>query len=159
VLTTAATRYSQRMVSEGFFGHVAPDGITLARRLSALGYLRPDGRPAGENIGWGQGELSSARSMVTAWMNSPGHRANVLFRSYREIGIGIAIGAPVDPAWGATYTTDFGARASVRRANAVRNHRTRSARSFRGRQQGLSEAAPTDRPRTSVGARLVDAAV
>jgi uncharacterized protein YkwD len=129
VLTTVSTRYSQRMVSEHFFGHTAPDGTTFPRRLSAIGYRRPNGRSVGENIGWGQDTLSSARSMVAAWMNSPGHRAVILTATYREIGIGIAMGAPVDQSLGATYTADFGAGASARRAKtwaATRRHPTRT---------------------------------
>ena len=42
-------------------------------------------------------------------MNSPGHRANILSRSFRHIGIGIASGTPVGTG-GGTYTTDFGRR-------------------------------------------------
>ena len=45
-------------------------------------------------------------------MSSPGHKANILRRQFREIGIGIALGAPVDAGGldGATYTADFGVR-------------------------------------------------
>jgi uncharacterized protein YkwD len=45
-------------------------------------------------------------------MRSPGHKANILRRQFREIGIGIALGAPedVDGQPGATYTADFGVR-------------------------------------------------
>ena len=45
-------------------------------------------------------------------MDSPGHRANILRRQFREIGIGIALGAPVGAGGlhGATYTADFGVR-------------------------------------------------
>jgi uncharacterized protein YkwD len=56
---------------------------------------------------------STPREVVAAWMASKGHRANVLRRSFREIGIGIEIGTPVElgPAVsGATYTADFGVR-------------------------------------------------
>ena len=45
-----------------------------------------------------------------AWMNSPGHRANILRPQFREIGIGIALGAAGAGSDGATYTADFGAR-------------------------------------------------
>ena len=63
---------------------------------------------AGENIAWGQGDLSTPRSIVAAWMASPGHRANILNGEYTQIGLGLAPGSPVDATWGATYTTDFG---------------------------------------------------
>ncbi len=47
---------------------------------------------------------------MKAWMNSPGHRANVLKRSYRELGIGLRLGTPNDAGVGATFSAEFGAR-------------------------------------------------
>ena len=67
----------------------------------------------GENIGWGQASLATARSMVAAWMNSPGHRENLLSADYTQVGLGLALGTPADQTWGATYTTDFGAGANA----------------------------------------------
>jgi uncharacterized protein YkwD len=67
----------------------------------------------GENIAWGSGTLATPRSIVRAWMHSPEHRANILNGGFRDIGIGIATGAPVplgSRLGGATYTTDFGTR-------------------------------------------------
>jgi uncharacterized protein YkwD len=65
----------------------------------------------GENIAWGSQELATPRSIVNGWMHSPGHRANILNRRFREIGIGVSRGAP-EPGFdrAATYATDFGAR-------------------------------------------------
>jgi uncharacterized protein YkwD len=58
------------------------------------------------------GDLATPRQSVVAWLNSPGHRRNMLNRKFRDIGIGITIGAPEDisgqPA--ATYATEFGTR-------------------------------------------------
>jgi uncharacterized protein YkwD len=48
-------------------------------------------------------------AMVDAWMHSPGHRLNLLHRSFRDVGIGIVAGTPTGGG-GATYTTDFGVR-------------------------------------------------
>lgn len=48
---------------------------------------------------------------MRAWMRSPGHRANILSRTFREVGVGIAIGAPTTAGGvldAGTYTTDFG---------------------------------------------------
>jgi uncharacterized protein YkwD len=116
-LTQPSAAYSARMVAEDFFAHVSPDGGTLVDRLTAAGYIAPDGDwTVGENIAWGQGDLGTPRNIVVAWMNSPGHRHNILTGEFTEIGIGIALGTPGDPTWGATYTTDFGA---VQRADAV----------------------------------------
>jgi uncharacterized protein YkwD len=108
-LTQPSAAYSTRMVSENFFAHESPDGSTLESRLTAARYIAPDGDWfVGENLAWGQGNLATARSIAIAWMNSPGHRHNILEPEFTEVGIGIVAGTPGDPAWGATYTTDFG---------------------------------------------------
>ena len=109
-LTQPSAAYSARMVAENFFAHVSPDGGSLVDRLTAARYIAPDGDwTVGENIAWGEGELGTPRNIVVAWMNSPGHRHNILTGEFTEIGIGIALGTPGNPSWGATYTTDFGA--------------------------------------------------
>jgi uncharacterized protein YkwD len=109
-LTQPSAAYSARMVAENFFAHVAPDGATLTDRLEANGYIDPDGDwTVGENLAWGQGDLATPRNITIAWMNSPGHRANILTGEFTEVGLGIVPGTPGDSSWGATYTTDFGA--------------------------------------------------
>jgi uncharacterized protein YkwD len=109
-LTQPSRAYSARMVGESFFAHESPDGGTLVDRLTGVGYIAPDGDwTVGENIAWGQAELSTPRSIVAAWMASPGHRKNILTGEFTEIGLGVVTGTPGDPSWGATYTTDFGA--------------------------------------------------
>ena len=55
---------------------------------------------AGENIAAGQPD---PKSVVTSWMNSPGHRANILSKSYTEIGVGFASGGT----YGTYWTEDF----------------------------------------------------
>jgi uncharacterized protein YkwD len=111
-LTFASAGYSRQMVAQAFFAHEAPDGSTLVERLTTTGYIQAGNAwSVGENIGWGQSQLSTPRAMVAAWMNSPGHRANILDRGFEEIGLGVALGTPPDRTWGATYTTDFGKRA------------------------------------------------
>src|SRR3954452_21109688 len=109
-LTQPSAAYSARMVAQRFFAHVSPDGGTLVDRLTAGGYIAPDGDwTVGENIAWGQGDLATPRNIAVGWINSRGHRHNILTGEFTEIGIGIALGPPGDPSWGATYTTDFGA--------------------------------------------------
>jgi uncharacterized protein YkwD len=108
-LSTAARRHSRTMVRERFFSHTSLNGATFVDRIRATGYL--DGARSwgvGENIAYGSGSRSTPRSIGRAWMNSPGHRANILSDSFRQIGIGIASGTPIGG--GATYTTDFGRR-------------------------------------------------
>ena len=65
----------------------------------------------GENIAWGADWRGSPAAIVDAWMDSPPHRANILNRSFREIGIGFDTGTPDgDNAPGGIYTVDFGLR-------------------------------------------------
>jgi uncharacterized protein YkwD len=109
-LSTAARRHSRVMVRERFFSHESPNGATFVDRIRATGYLEgAQGWSLGENIAYGSGSRSTPRSIARAWINSPGHRANILSESFREIGIGIASGTPVGSG-GATYATDFGRR-------------------------------------------------
>ena len=53
--------------------------------------------------------LGTPEAIVDAWMNSSGHRANILSRDFREIGVGFSPGTPNGgSATGGIYTTDFG---------------------------------------------------
>jgi uncharacterized protein YkwD len=111
-LRKAAKGHSDNMVAQHFFDHTAPDGSDMVDRILGTGYASGQGWSLGENIAWGTGNLATAREIHDAWMHSPGHKANILRRQFREIGIGIAVGAPVDAGGldGATYTADFGVR-------------------------------------------------
>ncbi len=78
----AAQGHAVDMINNGFFDHRGSDGSTPFLRMSAVGiqYVH-----AGENIA--QGQRTSAEVM-NGWMNSSGHRANILSTYYRRIGIG-----------------------------------------------------------------------
>ena len=106
-LSRAARGHSKDMARRGYFDHTSPGGASFVDRIRRTGYLSGARRWAvAENLGWATGALSSPRGITRAWMDSAGHRANVLSASYREIGIGVASG----PGPRAIYTTDFGAR-------------------------------------------------
>jgi uncharacterized protein YkwD len=108
-LRRAALSHSSDMVSRRYFEHTTPAGVTMVDRILAARYTSRDvGWSLGENLAWGTGRLATPRSVMRAWMESPGHRANILKRSYREIGIGIVSGVPTSSSAGATYTADFG---------------------------------------------------
>ena len=111
-LVRSASRYSRDMVRRNFFSHVSPSGGTPTDRIRRGGYLRGARVwSIGENLAWGSGSYATPLGTVRAWMNSPGHRANILRPDYRAIGIGIAMGAPgARNAGAATYTTHFGRR-------------------------------------------------
>jgi uncharacterized protein YkwD len=117
VLANVAGQYAGEMVGEGFFAHTSPRGSTVLSRIRATTYLRGARRwSVGENIAWGSGTLATPRAIVEAWMQSPGHRANLLSARFRDVGLGIAEGAPAQLAGdqrGATYVTDFGRRSAL----------------------------------------------
>jgi uncharacterized protein YkwD len=110
-LAAAATAYAQDLVAGSYFSHTGRDGSGVLDRIQRSGYLPPDaGWVLGENLAWGTGSLATPGAIMQAWMNSPGHRDNILNADYREIGIGIVIGNPAAPdGLGATYATEFGA--------------------------------------------------
>jgi uncharacterized protein YkwD len=106
-LSRASLRHSRKMIRKHRFEH----GNFVARILNARYVSRRQAWALAENIAWGTGSLATPAATVRAWMNSPGHRANILNARFRDIGIGIAIGAPGivhAAASAATYTTDFG---------------------------------------------------
>jgi uncharacterized protein YkwD len=112
-LDRAAGWQSRDMVNRRYFDHKRPGGPSLSQRIRRSGYLSgARGWSLGENIAWGEGSYSTPRSLVSAWMESSGHRANILRRRYEHIGIGIASGTPEGRGGGeaVTVTTDFGAR-------------------------------------------------
>jgi uncharacterized protein YkwD len=110
-LDKAALGHSGDMVAAGYFDHTTPGGVTFVDRILGAHYVkRSDGWTLGENLAWGTGDLSTPDGVMGSWMNSPGHKANILKRAYREVGIGIRLGVPSDDTVGATYTLDFGVR-------------------------------------------------
>jgi uncharacterized protein YkwD len=67
------------------FSH-APCGQRFLAVFQRVGYTRR-GFTVGENLGWGEGSLASARSIVAAWLRSPPHRANLLAGGFRDVGL------------------------------------------------------------------------
>ena len=110
-LRAAAAGHSADMVGEGYFDHTDPDGDTFVDRILGAKYAKQtDGWTLGENLAWGTGDLSTPAGVMNAWMNSAGHKANILKRGYKEIGVGIKLGVPSDEGVGATITADFGTK-------------------------------------------------
>lgn len=106
-LDRASVRHAKDMVARRYFAHG-----NFIGRIRAARYM--GGSPSylvAENIAWGSMSYATPKSIVRRWMASPGHRANILNGRLREIGIGIARGAPVGGMRdAATYVTDFGTR-------------------------------------------------
>jgi len=93
LLTRAAQAHSTDMVVRAFYSHTGPDGSQPWDRAAAAGSTR---RTIGENIACGQ---RSPAEVVEGWMNSPGHRANILKREFTHIGIGFAGGGKAGTYW------------------------------------------------------------
>jgi len=109
LLKRAASAFATRMVADGFFAHVGPDGVSLVDRVQKVGWpSRPGDWRLGENLGYGSGVLATPKAIVRAWMESTGHRENLLDKGFDRIGLAIALGTPGDKADGATFATDYG---------------------------------------------------
>ncbi|MFE1314691.1 sigma-70 family RNA polymerase sigma factor [Streptomyces sp. NPDC058755] len=98
-LEKAAQAHSDDMAARNFFDHTNPDGADPGQRITAAGYRWST---YGENIAKGQ---QTPQSVMDSWMNSPGHRANILNCSFKEIGVGVHKGSG-----GPWWTQDFGAK-------------------------------------------------
>jgi uncharacterized protein YkwD len=87
-LNRAAQNYADTMAASGVLSHTGPDGSTLTSRVRAAGYnMAPGARSVSyaENIAQGQ---PSVAAVMAGWMNSPGHRANLLAPGTTHIGVG-----------------------------------------------------------------------
>ncbi|SCL20325.1 CAP domain-containing protein [Micromonospora inyonensis] len=83
-LTTAAQRHSEDQATHQKMSHTGSDGSDVGDRLARVGY---DWRGYGENVAWNQ---QTPAAVMAAWMNSAGHRANILNCAFTEIGVGVA---------------------------------------------------------------------
>lgn len=97
-LHKAARSYSALMAEKNFFSHTGPDGSSFVDRIAATGY--PRNAAGAENIAYG---YADAAAVMKGWMNSEGHRANILNCDLKAIGVGLAYRKST-PYW----TQDFG---------------------------------------------------
>ena len=81
-ITTAAQGHSTDMATQNYFSHTSKDGRTFDRRMKEAGYPKP----GAENIAMG---YTSPTAVVEGWMNSQGHRDNILNCSYTTMGLGL----------------------------------------------------------------------
>lgn len=102
-LTKAARAHSRDMINRDYFSHTTKGtNRNAGQRLTSAGYRW---RTYGENIGYN----STPQAMHRAWMNSQGHRTNILNRNFKEVGIG-AVRGNFQGYNTTMYTVDFGAR-------------------------------------------------
>ncbi|MFD4243966.1 CAP domain-containing protein [Streptomyces sp. NPDC058525] len=83
-LTTAALNHSKDMAAHSNMSHTGSDGSDPGQRITRAGYAW---MTYGENVAYG---YSTPEQVMTGWMNSPGHRENILNCSFKEIGVGLA---------------------------------------------------------------------
>jgi uncharacterized protein YkwD len=93
-LAQAAQEHSSDMADRDYFDHTTPEGLTFADRIVNSGYPTP----GAENIAVGQ---KNAQQVMEGWMNSDGHRANILNCDLNAIGVGLDED-------GMYWTQDFG---------------------------------------------------
>ena len=107
LLELASQRHSDDMVRRKYYEHETPDGVDPQMRMSAVGYAPPW---TGENLYTGTGTEATPVRALKGWMESPGHRANILRPEFTEVGVGIADESPKRGVTGpgAVYTTNFG---------------------------------------------------
>ena len=86
-LCELATLKAEDMVANGYFDHISPTYGTPFEMMKQFGVSY---RSAGENIAAGQ---RTPEEVMNAWMNSSGHRANILNETYTELGVGVAVGS------------------------------------------------------------------
>jgi uncharacterized protein YkwD len=149
-LQRAALAHGNDMVEHLYFSHAGRNGSQPSERIRASGYLSNGGSwRIGENLAWGTGELASPKAIMAAWMNSDGHRANILQPAYREVGFGVLAGNPASRgSGGATFVTEFGfieratrtssspsRSTTARRAAAKARERRAKARKVRSRSR------------------------
>jgi uncharacterized protein YkwD len=97
-LTTAAQSHTADMAANNYFSHDSQDGRSPFDRMKDAGYSFS---AAAENIAMGQ---QTPADVMSAWMNSPGHKANILNCTYTQLGVGYAVSKSGSPYW----TQDFG---------------------------------------------------
>lgn len=106
-LQKAAEAHSQDMIDKDYFAHDSQDGTKFSQRIKREGY---NYRAAGENIAWGSGSLGSPDNIFKNWMNSTGHKRNIMNKGYREVGIGAVNGTYKNFSNATMWTADFGTR-------------------------------------------------
>jgi uncharacterized protein YkwD len=99
-LVSAARAHSQDMSDNGYFSHTSLDGRSVGERITAAGYAW---NRCGENIARG---YPTPEAVMSGWMNSEGHRSNILSSNYCDLGVGYV-------AAGRYWTQNFARRQGV----------------------------------------------
>lgn len=104
VLARPARSHSAYLARTGRLDHNGADGRPFYVRLYKAGFSKR--KAVGENLGMSSGcRTDLARTMVGMWLDSPGHRANLLSRRFRVVGLAVVTASNCS---NTVYTTDFG---------------------------------------------------
>jgi uncharacterized protein YkwD len=106
-LTRAARSHSREMIEKDYFSHFSFNGESVIERLGRFGYHQSI---YAENIAGGSRTLGGPDSTFRRWMNSPGHKSNILDRRFRPVGVGAYTGRYKGTRNYTMYTVDFGVR-------------------------------------------------
>jgi len=113
-LVDSARSHSADMGEKQYFEHDSPSGEKWSARIVRHGYSRQGYRSwkAGENIAWGAGLYSSPVAIVDQWMHSSTHRAVILTKDFRDLGVGAVSCAGYGSVDGTVwfFTLDLGRR-------------------------------------------------
>jgi len=109
LLPTSSDRKTADMLRCNQFSHTAC-GRQMFFHVKAVGYTACSSWGVGENIAWGTGSYGSVRSTMTRWVNSTGHRTNILNPKFIHIGAGLRKGTFQGRSNAQVWTTHFGYR-------------------------------------------------
>jgi hypothetical protein len=150
-LTAAAQKHTDDMVTNLYFGHDSPSGVNPFDRMRREGYIGSKVVwNAGETIAWASGSRATPRVVFDSWLASTSQRLTLLAPDFRDIGVGITLGAPLERLPGAapavTYTVDYGWRTTMRALRtclrkAERQRRPAARRGMRAKCHGLERRA------------------
>jgi uncharacterized protein YkwD len=85
-LTETARLRSSDMITRGYFGHYTPEGTNVFNLMKTMGIKY---RAAGENLAQGAISIAGAGEVMSAWMNSPSHAANIMQSKFGKTGVGV----------------------------------------------------------------------
>ena len=132
-LNSAAQSKANHMVNNDYWAHNAPDGTTPWYFFDQAGYVY---LAAGENLAYG---FDTSSGTITGWMNSPGHRANILHSDYEEVGFGIANGSSFQGGQNTVVVAHYGDPVQTSPAPQTQEQAQNS-------QQPVAQATPSNSP-------------
>jgi len=103
-LQKAAQEHAEDMLERGYFAHESQSGTTVRERSTTAGY---EWKTIGENIAEGQ---FSVDEVMRTWMNSPGHRKNILDPRFTELGVGLVANRGKNGKYRTVWVQNFGTR-------------------------------------------------